>query len=621
MIFLIALTSLLCCLTSAETVHRWNFTTGWVTANPDGLQERKVIGWNGQWPLPLLEATIGDRIELSLTNGFKDLNTTLHFHGMFLTDNNQMDGPEMVVQCPIPPGETMLYNFTLIQTGAYWYHSHTKDQLIDGMRGPFIIHEKKDEFPYDFDEEVTLTVSDWYHDLASELRESFLSRFNPTGAEPIVKTILFNESHSGQWKVERGKTYLLNLINTGAFVSQYVYMEDHSFKVVAVDGVYVKPNVTDMLYITVAQRYTVLVETKNDTSRNYAFMQKQDDTMLDVPEDTLWLNATNYIVYDDSKAMPDEYMVDSLDILDDFYLRPLDEEEIMDDPDYTITVDVLMDNLGNGVNYAFFNNISYVAPKVPTLITALTAGDDATNPSIYGNVNAFVLDKDEIVEIVLNNNDTGTHPFHLHGHVFQVVERGPDMTDSDGPVNYDPQSHAAVPSVPMKRDTLYVRPQSYFRIRFKADNPGIWYFHCHIEWHLVQGLAMILIEDPLAIQERQSLTDNYLDMCEKSGVKTSGNGAGNSEDFLDMTGENVQVKPLPDGFTARGIVALVFSFVSGILGCAAIGYYGMADIPDVEERTAIGLGLNDLAEDIEEEEEQELGETSRLNSSEHMRNS
>lgn len=620
MIFRILLTSLLCCLASAETVHRWNFTTGWVTANPDGLQERQVIGWNGEWPLPLLEATIGDRIELALTNGFDDLNTTLHFHGMFLEGNNQMDGPEMVVQCPIAPGETMLYNFTLNQTGAYWYHSHTKDQLIDGMRGAFIIHEKEGDFPYNFDEEVTLTVSDWYHDPAAELRESFLSRYNPTGAEPIVKTILFNETHSAQWKVQPGKTYLLNLINSGAFVSQYVYMEDHSFTVVAVDGVYVKPNVTDMLYITVAQRYTVLVETKNATSRNYAFMQKQDDTMLDVPEDTLWLNATSYIVYDDSNAMPDEYTVDSLDFLDDFYLSPLDEQEIMDDPDYTITVDVLMDNLGNGVNYAFFNNISYVAPKIPTLVTAMTSGDDATNPSIYGNVNAFVLDKDEVVEIVLNNNDTGTHPFHLHGHVFQVVERGPDMSDSAEPVNFNPQDHAEVPSIPMKRDTLYVRPQSYFRIRFKADNPGIWYFHCHIEWHLLQGLAMVMIEDPLAIQEKQSFTDNYLDMCDKSGVKTSGNAAGNSEDFLDMRGENVQVKPLPDGFTARGIVALVFSFVAGILGCAAIGYYGMADIPDVEERTARGLGLNELTEEIhDEEEEEDLGETSRLNSSEHMR--
>ena len=61
-----------------------------------------------------------------MINGFDNLNTTLHFHGLFVRGANQMDGPEMVTQCPIPPGETYLYNFTVTdQVGTYWYHSHT----------------------------------------------------------------------------------------------------------------------------------------------------------------------------------------------------------------------------------------------------------------------------------------------------------------------------------------------------------------------------------------------------------------------------------------------------------------------------------------------------------------
>jgi hypothetical protein len=65
---------------------------------------------------------------------------------------------------------------------------------------------------------------------------------------------------------------------------------------------------------------------------------------------------------------------------------------------------------------AFFNDITYVAPKVPTLYSVLTTGDAATNPAVYGrDTHTFVLEQGQVVEIVLNNDDAGKHPFHLHG--------------------------------------------------------------------------------------------------------------------------------------------------------------------------------------------------------------
>lgn len=63
---------------------------------------------------------------------------------------------------------------------------------------------------------------------------------------------------------------------------------------------------------------------------------------------------------------------------------------------------------------AFFNDITYVKPKVPSLYTALSSGELATNPAIYGsNTNPFILNHNEVIEIVLNNLDPGKHPFHL----------------------------------------------------------------------------------------------------------------------------------------------------------------------------------------------------------------
>lgn len=602
-------------IVAAET-HTWYFQTTWLNANPDGTYERPVIGFNNTWPLPTLTVKKGDRVNLYLNNGFDDRNTTLHFHGMFQNGSSQMDGPEMVTQCPIAPGDTMLYNFTVAdQVGTYWYHSHTAGQYGDGMRGLFIIQEEDDsDYPFEFDEEITLSVGEWYHKTADELIPSFLNLYNPTGAEPIPQNSLFNNTRNNTWNVEPNTTYFVRIVNVGGFVSQYLYMEDHEFTVVEVDGIYVQPNTTSMLYITIAQRYGVLITTKNDTSKNYAFMNKIDDDMLDVIPDDLILNSTNYIVYDDSADMPDEYYVDSIDeFLDDFYLRPVSNETILDDSDLQVTLDIVMDNLGNGVNYAFFNNITYTTPKVPVLATALSSGDYATNSYIYGNTNAFVLGKDDIVDIVLNNQDTGKHPFHLHGHVFQLISRGSSVPDDESPVSFDYDNHTEFPEYPMIRDTIYINPQSYAVLRFKADNPGVWFFHCHIEWHLEQGLAVVFIEAPEELQEKESFTDNFKEVCENVGVAIEGNAAGNTEDYMDLTGANVQEKALPAGFTARGIVALVFSCIAGFLGIAAISFYGMSEANiDIDQEVIRDLDV-ELSADDEAELEQEAAQVQAHN--------
>lgn len=606
----IILTTFLASLIAAET-HTWYFKTGWIDANPDGVYPRKMIGFNDSCPLPTLRVKKGDRVQLYLINGFDNLNTTLHFHGLFVRGANQMDGPEMVTQCPIPPGETYLYNFTVTdQVGTYWYHSHTGGQYGDGMRGVFIIED--DDFPYDYDEEVVLTLSDHYHKYSGDIRPAFLTRFNPTGAEPIPQNFLFNETRNATWKVEPGKTYFVRILNIGGFVSQYLWMEDHEFTIVEIDGVYVEKNTTDLIYITVAQRYGVLITTKNSTDKNYAFMNGVDTTMLDsVPAD-LQVNGTNYIVYNESSALPDAYDIDSYDdALDDFYLKPLSKQKLMDDADYTITVDIQMNVLNDGINYAFFNNISYKAPKVPTLLTVLSAGEAATNELIYGtNTNSFVLQGGDIVDIVLNNFDTGKHPFHLHGHVFQLIERHEAVGSKESAVTFNVSDHAEWPEYPMIRDTVYVKPHSYMVLRFKADNPGVWFFHCHVDWHLEQGLAIVLIEDPQAIQKNEKITENHKRICEKVGVPWEGNAAANSNDYLDLKGENVQVKRLPTGFTTKGIVALVFSCVAVFLGLFTISFYGMNDIAHVEDKVARDLDIDLEAENEDEEEAVVLNQNS-----------
>lgn len=585
---------------SAAT-HVYNWTTGWGYYDVDGVKSRPVITCNGEFPWPDLRVVKGDRLIINLTNGFNNSNTSMHFHGLFQTGSNQMDGVPFLTQCPISPGDTMVYNFTVDDNvGTYWYHSHTEGQYEDGMRAMLVIDDGEDNknFPYEYDVDVPLSIGEWYDRTVDLLTKKFLNLNNPTGAEPIPQNLIINDTRNLTWEVQPDTTYLLRIANIGGFVSQYFWIEDHEMEVVEVDGVYVEKNVTDMLYITVAQRYSVLVHTKNDTSKNFAIMQKFDDTMLDVIPKDLELNATSFMVYNKSAPMPEQSYVDSIDdYLDDFYLVPLEKKELYPEADHTITVDVIMDNLRNGVNYAFFNNITYTAPKVPTLMTVLSSGDDALNPFIYGtNTNTFVLKKGEIVDLVVNNLDTGKHPFHLHGHVFQLIyrDRGYDDAIGETPHPFDDSNHSAYPEVPVMRDTVYLNPQSSIVLRFKADNPGVWFFHCHIEWHLLQGLAIVLVEDPISIQETQSqhITPNGLSVCGNTNVKTEGNAAGNTDDLFNLMGQNIQQKRIPGGFTGKGIVAMTFSCLAGILGILMITIYGFSEIPDAELKVMNALRLS-----------------------------
>lgn len=79
-----------------------------------------------------------------------------------------------------------------------------------------------------------------------------------------------------------------------------------------------------------------------------------------------------------------------------------------------------------------------------------------------------------------------------------------------------------------------------------------------------------MVEQPLALQQTIKIPQNHLDACSSLNVPTAGNAAGNTEDFLDLKGANAAPKPLPDGFTARGIVAMTFSILAALIGLAVI---------------------------------------------------
>jgi FtsP/CotA-like multicopper oxidase with cupredoxin domain len=113
-------------LEAGET--EWTFAPG-----------RSFPAWafNGQVPGPVLEARVGDVLEVRFTNRLPEP-TSIHWHGLRIPA--AMDGTDMV-QRPIAPGETFVYRFRLPDAGTFWYHPHVNEtvQMERGLYGALIV--------------------------------------------------------------------------------------------------------------------------------------------------------------------------------------------------------------------------------------------------------------------------------------------------------------------------------------------------------------------------------------------------------------------------------------------------------------------------------------------------
>jgi iron transport multicopper oxidase len=108
----------------------------------------------------------------------------------------------------------------------------------------------------------------------------FINKANPTGAEPVPQAALFNDTQNLTVSVQPGKIYLFHMVNIGAFAGQYIWFEGHNMTIVEVDGVFTDQAEAEMIYISAAQRCSVLVTTKNETTANYPFISSMDTVRL-----------------------------------------------------------------------------------------------------------------------------------------------------------------------------------------------------------------------------------------------------------------------------------------------------------------------------------------------------
>lgn len=579
----------------AETRELWVNIT-YATGNPDGLLERKVIGLNGTWPPPPIEINVNDTLILHAHNGL-DQNTAIHAHGQFFNTTAFYDGAVGVSQCGIPPGSTFSYviNTTASnsQHGTYWYHSHASGQYVDGLRAPLLIHNTPERHTYD--DEYTVVLYDWYHEMHSDLMKRFLWEGNPTGAEPVPESAVMQITHKGQYlpgftenstiPFEAGKLYRLRLINMSALAMFRFWIDGHQMEVIEVDGVDTEATPLDLVTLSVAQRVSVLVRALDTTTSNYLIHANMDPDMFDVVPDDLILNVTSTITYSTNNPVAPATEVAYAEFPDQS-LVPLDVIPTAE-ADVSFELGFNFDTADDGIPRSFFAlspsphskpNITYQTPVVPGYLTATTMGEDAWNPAVYGQTNPMVVRHGQMVEMKIINWDAGFHPFHLHGHRFQLVsETHAGENETASPASFNA----------MQRDTVMVPPDGGSRvIRFRADNPGVWIFHCHIEWHLEQGLAAVLIEAPDVLQAYVGVPEFLHDQCRALGFATSGNAAGwnSTTDFRGLTtGPYIQEL----GWHAKGIGAMVGCILTALLGIASIIWYSMGSLDDDEMESEV----------------------------------
>ena len=138
------------------TGNRFELTLEEVEVNFTG-KRRMATTINGSLPGPTLRMKEGEQITIRVTNKMS-VTSSVHWHGLILPSN--MDGVPGLSFAGIKPGESFTYQFKAVQSGTYWYHSHSGYQEQTGLYGSIVIEPRQaDEIAYDRDYVVLL--SDW----------------------------------------------------------------------------------------------------------------------------------------------------------------------------------------------------------------------------------------------------------------------------------------------------------------------------------------------------------------------------------------------------------------------------------------------------------------------------
>ncbi|RYZ47858.1 MAG: copper oxidase, partial [Sphingobacteriales bacterium] len=286
----------------------------------EGKGVRKALAINGSIPAPTLYFNEGDTAEIWVHNTMHHHETSIHWHGLILP--NTEDGVPYLTTAPIKPHTSHRFFFPIVQSGTYWYHSHTMNQEQDGMYGMFIIN-KRIEPAY---EQLPILLSDWSDLQGDEINRSLHNQTDwfaiKKGAvqsygEAIqaghFKTKVVNEwkrmlamdvsdvyyerfyingtSNNEQPQFQTGDRVRLRVVNGSSSTYFWLTWAGGPMTIVASDGADVEPVEVDRLIIGVAETYDVIVTIPDDHS--YEFLATPEDRTKSA---SLWLGSGTKVI-------------------------------------------------------------------------------------------------------------------------------------------------------------------------------------------------------------------------------------------------------------------------------------------------------------------------------------
>uniref|UniRef100_A0ACD5XF83 Uncharacterized protein n=1 Tax=Avena sativa TaxID=4498 RepID=A0ACD5XF83_AVESA len=330
-------------------------------------------------------------------------------------------------------------------------------------------------------------------------------------------------SGAGVYEVEvaSNETYLLRIINAAVNVELFFKVAGHAFTVVAIDASYTDPYATDVIVIAPGQTVDALMATSAPPGWYYMAANVFDSKTVPIRFNTG--TATAIVKYEgapnDTVAASMPAMPSHTDVVTagTFYwsltclVRPGDPpvptavnhsmlvefgmEQGPCAPDQTRCQGFALVASMNRYSFQFPRNASLLKamydalpgvysedfPSSPPPVPVTTTKATSVKKVMYGDV----------VEVVLQSRaytgalGTENHPIHLHGFNFFVL--------AEGLGRFDPiMAEGAYNLVnPLVRNTVVVPGGGWAVIRFTANNPGMWFMHCHLDAHLPLGLAMV----------------------------------------------------------------------------------------------------------------------------------
>lgn len=239
-------------------------------------EKHVITAVNGTLPGPMIRVTEGDTLVVHVLNN-SPYNVTIHWHGIFQLLSGWADGPSYITQCPIRPGHSYTYRFTITkQEGTLWWHAHFS-LLRATVHGALIILPKSGRYPFPTPhKQFPIILGEWWNgnviDMETQAEalgvptnnsDAFTINGRPGDLYPCSK------KHPYKLKVVHGKTYMLRIINAALNSQLFFKIANHKFTVVAVDASYTKPYITDVVVLAPGHTVDVLLTTDQTPGAYY----------------------------------------------------------------------------------------------------------------------------------------------------------------------------------------------------------------------------------------------------------------------------------------------------------------------------------------------------------------